>query len=67
VEPGSDGAVLIVSHKATIRLATCALLGIDPRNYRRRLDLEPCALTAFDFEDASNAKLVLYNDVSHFG
>ena len=28
--------VLIVSHKATIRLSLCSLLGFDPRRYRIR-------------------------------
>ena len=32
-----DGKVLIVSHKATIRIVLCALLGIDVGRYRYRL------------------------------
>jgi probable phosphoglycerate mutase len=33
----AEGNVLIVSHKATIRIALCLLLGIDVGCYRRRL------------------------------
>jgi broad specificity phosphatase PhoE len=32
-----DGKVLIVSHKATIRIALCSLIGIDVGRYRYRL------------------------------
>jgi broad specificity phosphatase PhoE len=34
----SDGNVLIVSHKATIRIILCSLLGIDLGRYRDRID-----------------------------
>ncbi len=33
----SDGNVLLVSHKATIRIALCSLLGIDVGRFRERL------------------------------
>ena len=36
-EECADGKVLIVSHKATIRIAFCALLGIDVGRFRYRL------------------------------
>jgi len=56
----------IVSHKATIRLAISSLLGIDPRGYRDRLDLAPASLTVLDFKDPVRARLVLFNDTSHY-
>ncbi len=63
--------VLVVSHKATIRLVLCSLLGFDPRAYRDRLDQSPAALNVIDFRAAMNsgamhARLTLYNDTSHY-
>jgi broad specificity phosphatase PhoE len=57
--------VLAVSHKATIRLLLCALLGFDPRRYRDVLEQSPAALNILDFKESSRARLVLYNDTSH--
>jgi len=57
--------VLVVSHKATIRLLVADLLGIDTSHYRSRLDQHPAALNILDVEAGADAKLVLYNDVSH--
>jgi broad specificity phosphatase PhoE len=58
--------VVVVSHKATIRLVMCSLLGIDARGYRDRLDQSPACLNALDFKDPVRARLVLYNDTSHY-
>jgi broad specificity phosphatase PhoE len=58
--------VLVVSHKATIRLAIASLLGFDPRGYRDRLDQLPCCLNILDFKDPVRARLALFNDVSHY-
>jgi probable phosphoglycerate mutase len=58
--------VLVVSHKATIRLLIGSLLGFDLRGYRDRLDQKPCCLNMLDFRDATRARLMLYNDVSHY-
>ena len=57
--------VLIVSHKATIRLILSLLLGFDPRAYRDRLDQSPTSLNILDFKDLAHARLILFNDVSH--
>ena len=57
--------LLVVSHKATIRLLLSALLGFDPRFYRDRLDQSPACLNVLDFKDPSHARLTLFNDVSH--
>jgi probable phosphoglycerate mutase len=58
--------VLVVSHKATIRLVLASLLGIDARGYRDRLDQAPCCLNVVDFRDPVRARLMLYNDTSHY-
>ena len=62
--PGEE--VLVVSHKATIRLVLSNLLGFDPRGYRDRLDQSPACLNVVDFKDAARARLMLFNDVSHY-
>jgi probable phosphoglycerate mutase len=58
--------VLVVSHKATIRLLLSSLLGFDPRRYRDNLDQKPAALNIVDFKDATRARLTLFNDTSHY-
>lgn len=58
--------VLIVSHKATLRLVLASLLGMDARGYRDRLDQSPAALNVVDFRDPSRARLMTFNDVSHY-
>ena len=58
--------VAIVSHKATIRLVLCSLLGIDARGYRDRLDQSPACLNVLDFKDPVRVRLVVYNDTSHY-
>jgi len=66
VVANTDKTVAIVSHKATIRLVLCSLLGIDARGYRDRLDQSPACLNALDFKDPVRARLVVYNDTSHY-
>ena len=61
-----DQTVMVVSHKATIRLVIAKLLGFDPRGHRDRLDQLPACLNIVDFLDASGPRLVLLNDVSHY-
>lgn len=58
--------VAVVSHKATIRLILSSLLGFDARGYRDRLDQSPAGLNIVDFRDAVRARLMLFNDVSHY-
>jgi broad specificity phosphatase PhoE len=58
--------VIVVSHKATIRLILSSLLGFDPRRYRDNLDQQPAALNIVDFRDPSHARLSLFNDTSHY-
>jgi len=62
--PGEN--ILVVSHKATIRLLLSSLLGFDPRRYRDNLDQSPAALNIVDFKDPTRARLTLFNDTSHY-
>jgi probable phosphoglycerate mutase len=58
--------VIVVSHKATLRLIISSLLGFDARGYRDRLDQSPACLNVLDFKDPVRARLMLFNDVSHY-
>lgn len=66
VERHPDASVLVVSHKATIRLVIGELLGVELRGYRDRLDQSPCGLNILDVQPGGRSRLVLYNDVSHY-
>ena len=66
VETHDGKPFVVVSHKATIRLLLSLLIGFDPRKYRDRLDQSPAALNILDFKDVTNARLTLFNDVSHY-
>jgi broad specificity phosphatase PhoE len=67
VETHRGENVVVVSHKATIRLVISSLLGFDARGYRDRLDQAPACLNVLDFRDPVRARLMLFNDVSHYG
>ncbi|MGI9087969.1 MAG: histidine phosphatase family protein [Chthoniobacterales bacterium] len=62
----ASGNVIVVSHKATIRLLLSSILGFDPRRYRDNLDQNPAALNIVDFKDPVHARLTLFNDTSHY-
>ena len=61
-----DRNIVVVSHKATIRLILSSLLGFDERGYRDRLDQAPACLNILDFKDPIHARLMLFNDISHY-
>jgi probable phosphoglycerate mutase len=64
---GHEGQnVVVVSHKATLRLLLSSFLGFDARGYRDRLDQSPACLNVLDFRDPVRARLMLFNDVSHY-
>lgn len=63
-ETHADGRVLIVSHKATIRILTCSLLGLDVRLFRDRIAQPVAAVTRFAIEKRGPL-LVQLGDVSH--
>jgi probable phosphoglycerate mutase len=60
------GQILVVSHKATIRLVLSSVLAFDPRGYRDRLEQSPACLNIIDFKDVVRARLMLFNDTSHY-
>jgi len=62
----ADQRVVVVSHKATLRLLLSSLLGFDARGYRDRLDQAPACLNVVDFKDPVRARLMLFNDTSHY-
>lgn len=59
-----DGDVLVVSHKATIRILVCVLLGLDVDRYRSRVACPVGSITTFAFDD-DEPLLVALADVSH--
>jgi probable phosphoglycerate mutase len=45
----TDGNVLVVSHKATIRIILCSLLGIDVGRFRYRLACPVASVSVIEF------------------
>lgn len=64
VDRHPDGTSLIVSHKTTIRIIVCALLGIDLNLFRARLDAPLTSRTVIEFRQ-SGPYLLSLGDVSH--
>jgi alpha-ribazole phosphatase len=58
------GNVLLVSHKATLRVITCALLGLDVRLFRERIAQPVAAVTMFLVTNRT-AHLTILGDRSH--
>jgi broad specificity phosphatase PhoE len=58
------GNVLMVSHKATIRILLCSLLGIDVGRFRYRLGMPVCGLSIVEF-GTHGPLLKLLADRSH--
>ncbi len=48
-EKYKNGNVLVVSHKATIRIILCGLLGIDLGRYRDRIDMPAASISVVKF------------------
>jgi alpha-ribazole phosphatase len=64
------GRVLVVSHKATLRILVCALLGLDVRLFRDRIGQPVCALSRFEIKPSKDGKggsalLTLLGDTSY--
>jgi probable phosphoglycerate mutase len=59
-------SVLVVSHKATNRLVIAALMGIDVRRYRDRLDQDLACINVLEFRAPADARLVVMNDAAHY-
>jgi broad specificity phosphatase PhoE len=62
IYPG--GNVLVVSHKATVRIMLCSLLGIDVGRYRDRLSMPVAALSIVEMTEQGPLLRVL-GDRSH--
>lgn len=60
----TTGNVLLVSHKATLRIITCALLGLDVRLFRERIAQSVAAVSMFVLEDGG-ARLTILGDRTH--
>jgi|SRR5688572_4427107 len=58
------GNVMLVSHKATLRIITCALLGLDVRLFRERIAQPVAAVTMFVIANGT-AQLAFLGDRSH--
>jgi probable phosphoglycerate mutase len=59
-----SGRVMVASHKATIRILICALLGLDVRQFRVRVGQPVAAVSRFDI-GPTGPMLVRLGDVSH--
>ena len=60
----ASGDVLVVSHKATLRILICALLGIDLGGYRDRIGISVASLAVIEFLD-HGPRLERLGDRSH--
>ena len=60
----TGGNVLVVSHKATLRIITCALLGLDVRLFRERIAQPVAAVSMFALVHGG-ARLTLLGDRTH--
>jgi alpha-ribazole phosphatase len=58
------GKVLVVSHKATLRVLLCALLGVDVDLFRARIAQKVCAVSIVDWK-ASGPLVQVLGDTSH--
>ena len=58
------GKMLLVAHKATLRVLICALLGIDVDGFRARIAQTVCAVSIIDFK-SSGPLLQRLGDTSH--
>ena len=63
-EKYTTGNVLVVSHKATIRIILCSLLGIDIGRYRDRMYLPVASVSIIKF-DVHGPMLIKHGDRSH--
>lgn len=62
----SEGNVLVVSHKATIRIMLCALLGVDVGRFRDRFNLPVASLSIVEMA-VHGPLLHVFGDRSHLG
>ncbi len=65
-EKYATGNVLVVSHKATIRIILCSLLGIDLGRYRDRIEMLAGAVSVIRF-DVHGPLLEILGDRAYMG
>jgi probable phosphoglycerate mutase len=58
------GNVLVVSHKATLRIILCSLLGIDISHYRNRVDMPVASLAVLEMTN-QGPMMKSFGDRSH--
>ena len=58
-------SILVVAHKAVNRLVLCDLLGVPPRDYRRRIGQSACALNCIKWLN-EEPFVVLVNSTAHY-
>ena len=63
-EKHPQGNVLVVSHKATIRIMLCSLLGIDLGRYRYRVNILVASVSVVKF-DVNGPRLEILGDRHH--
>lgn len=64
IEANHSGNVLVVSHKATIRILLCSLLGIDLGRYRDRISVLAASISVVKF-DVHGPMLEILGDRSY--
>lgn len=60
----SDGNILLVSHRTTLRVLLCFLLGVELKRYRKAIEYLVCSVSMVELKD-EGALLVLHGDRSH--
>jgi alpha-ribazole phosphatase len=60
----ASGKVLVVSHKATLRVLACALMGVDVDLFRARIAQKVCAVSIIELK-SSGPMLQILGDTSH--
>jgi broad specificity phosphatase PhoE len=60
----SDGDILFVSHRTTLRVLLCALLGVELKRYRKSFEYLVCSLSMLELRD-EGALLVFHGDRSY--
>ncbi|MBW4461091.1 MAG: histidine phosphatase family protein [Nodosilinea sp. WJT8-NPBG4] len=63
-ESFAEGNVLVVSHKATIRIILCNLMGMDVGRYRNRISLPVASVTHVQFNN-NGPMLMKHGDRTH--
>ena len=59
-----QGSVLVVSHKTTLRVLLCVILGIDPRHYKRRFAMPLGGVSVVRFS-AQGPQLLRFADTDY--